>query len=41
MAGILKEPVLDKYPNLKALKEKVEAIPNIAAYREKRPKTMF
>ncbi|EEB14150.1 glutathione S-transferase alpha-4, putative [Pediculus humanus corporis] len=41
MVNVLKEPILDKYPNLKALKEKVDSLPSIKAYREKRPKTLF
>lgn len=40
-SNLLKEPVLDKYPALKALKEKVDSVPGIKAYREKRPKTLF
>jgi len=32
---------LGKYPKLKALKEKVEKLPKIAAWIAKRPKTDF
>ena len=33
--------VLDKYPKLKSVTEKVEALPNIAKWLEDRPKTSF
>jgi len=37
--AMVKFEVVEKYPNLKALKEKVRAIPQIAAWLAKAPKT--
>jgi len=41
MAGADPSNVLAKFPKLAALKEKVEKVPNIAAWIAKRPKTEF
>jgi glutathione S-transferase len=41
MAGADPAHVLDKFPKLAALKDKVEKVPNIAAWLAKRPKTEF
>ncbi|XP_046402835.1 glutathione S-transferase-like [Ischnura elegans] len=41
MEDMCKISCLDKYPNIKAHKEKIENIPQIKAYIEKRPKTPF
>jgi len=37
----LSDEVLTKYPGLKSIKEKVEALPNIAKWLKERPDTPF
>jgi len=39
MEFIMKTQIIDKYPNLKALREKVSSVPKIKAWIDKRPKT--
>lgn len=38
---VAKEPILSIYPTLHSLKEKVDSEPNIKAYRDRRPKTLY
>lgn len=38
LSNVLKDNLLAPYPSLAALKEKVDSLPSISAYREKRPK---
>ncbi|KAF6207935.1 hypothetical protein GE061_016384 [Apolygus lucorum] len=39
--AVVEEPIFDKYTNLKALKDKVYALPNIKKWIDKRPKSLY
>jgi glutathione S-transferase len=41
LSAMVKEDLVEKYANLKALKENVLALPSIKAWVEKRPESEF